>query len=113
MNYKVLSAVLLAILVSLSAIAQNKRISLKVKEQPIKVVFQQIQNASRYSIVYSDDVVGDSMYVSIDANQKSVAEILNEILPDKKLFYKMVSENLVVIGGRSSSTTDRKRAGSV
>ncbi|WP_285057897.1 outer membrane beta-barrel family protein [Pedobacter ginsengisoli] len=113
MNYRVLSAILLAIFVSLSAIAQNKRISIGVKAQPIKKVLQQIQDASGYSIVYSDDVVADSIYVSIDAKQKSVAEILNETLPDKRLFYKMISENLIVIGGRTLRAADRKSAGSV
>src|SRR5687768_13378136 len=100
MNCKLLTAVFLAIFASLSAGAQSKRISISAEAQPIKNVLQKIQDASRYSIVYSDDVVADSIYVSIDAKQKSVAEILNELLPDKKLFYKMISENLLVIGGR-------------
>jgi outer membrane receptor protein involved in Fe transport len=112
MNRKLLTSVFLAVFLSLSAGAQSKRISISAEAQPIKNVLQKIQDASRYNIVYSDDVVADSIYVSIVAKQKSVAEILNEILPDKKLFYKMISENLLVIGGRSSNTTDRKKAGS-
>ncbi|HMI03277.1 MAG TPA: hypothetical protein VK541_12380 [Pedobacter sp.] len=113
MNCRLLTSIFLAMFVSLFVRAQSKRISISGQAQPIKKVLQRIQDASGYSIVYSDDVVADSIYVSIDAKQKSVAEILNEILPDKKLFYKMISENLIVIGGRTSNTTDRKSAGSV
>lgn len=95
-------------LLSVVAMAQDKRISIKAQAQPIKKVLQRIQEGSNYNIVYSDEVVADSIFVSIDANQKTVASILDEILRDKKLFYKQIAENLIVIGGKNGKSADLK-----
>lgn len=108
MKYKIIAIICMAMLTSVMAVAQNKHISIKVQAQPIKKVLQQIQDASRYNIVYSDDVVADSILVSIDANQKTVAAILDEILMDKKLFYKQIAENLIVIGSKTLKSADQK-----
>lgn len=108
MKHKLLALIFMAMLTSVVAMAQNKRISIKAQVQPIKKVLQQIQEASNYNIVYSDDVVADSIFVSIDANQKTVAAVLDEILADKKLFYKQIAENLIVIGSKTLKPADQK-----
>lgn len=79
-------------------LAQNKKISTSLKNEPIAVLFQQIQKQSGYNVVYSDEVIADSMLVTLTAERTPVAQILGEVLPQKQLFYKMLSDGLIVIG---------------
>lgn len=81
-----------------TVVAQNRRISISVKNESLKMVLDEIQKKSAYNIIYSDEVVADSMKVSVQANQMPVSDILNAILTDKKLFYIPRSEDLIVIG---------------
>jgi outer membrane receptor protein involved in Fe transport len=78
--------------------AQNRKIFLSADKQPLTRVLEQIERACNYSIVYSNEVVPDTMLVTVTAQRISVAELLDRILPEKQLFYKMMSDRLLVIG---------------
>lgn len=78
--------------------AQNRKISVSVNHEPVKSVLDEIQRKSGYNIIYSDEVVTDSMRVSIQAIQEPVSEILKAILKGEKLFYILRSRDLIVIG---------------
>ncbi len=90
--------VTLAVLSHSSTHAQNCKISLSANQQPLTRVLEQIERACAYSIVYSNDVVPDTMLITIHVQRIPVAEVLTKVLPEKQLFYKMMSERLIVIG---------------
>jgi len=87
--------------------AQNRKISVSVNNQPLKNVLYEIQNKSGYNIIYSDEVVTDSIRVSIQAVQEPVSEILKAILKDKRLYYVFKTNDLIVIGSVQLSATEQ------
>lgn len=85
---------------STNAYAQEKIVSIRASNSPLPLVLQEIEEKTRYSFLYSNDVVTDSMRVSIDARRRPVSEILRLILEPNDLFYSLRGNDLVVIGRR-------------
>lgn len=77
-------------------LAQTKKITLTVDHQPIKKVFDLLQSKSDYNIIYSDDVVPDSMLVSVQAHQLSLNEVMEQMLAGKNLTYTITGHMLVI-----------------
>lgn len=65
------------------------------------MLFKKIQEQCGYAFVYSDEVVSDTMMVAVNAERMSVAKVLESILSTKKLFYQLLSENMIVIGSEN------------
>lgn len=103
---------LLLILLSsqLALFAQERKVTLNLNKQPIHALFKEIQLQGGYSIVYSDEVIADTMLVSIVANKLSVAKVLNSVLPPKRLFHHLLSENMIVIGSNMLKEQENKTA---
>jgi outer membrane receptor protein involved in Fe transport len=80
------------------SVAQQRKVSLQVRNLELKKALDQIQEISGYNILYSDEVVKDSMLVSVDVVQQPVAQVLNTILTPKNLFYTLRSRDMIVIG---------------
>ena len=72
--------------------------SLRVVNSPLPTVLKDIQLKTQYSILYSNDVVTDSIRVSIDAKRRPVSEILRSILEPNELFYSFRNNDLILIG---------------
>ncbi|RZM27647.1 MAG: TonB-dependent receptor [Pedobacter sp.] len=87
-------------LLSFSAVAQQVKISVNLDRKPIIELFKQIQSKTGYAIVYSDELVSDTMMVSVHVNQMPVTELLDSMLSPKNLFSQLLSESLIVIQSR-------------
>ncbi|GAB3425400.1 outer membrane beta-barrel protein [Niabella aquatica] len=81
--------------------AQHRKITLNIKEQPLPNVLARIQKQGRYNIVYSDEIVSDTMLVTLYANKKNVSDILQTILEPKHLFYAPRANDMIVIGSNA------------
>ncbi|MCD2426073.1 TonB-dependent receptor [Niabella pedocola] len=81
--------------------AQNRKVSVNALHQPIKTVLDQLQRLSGYTIIYSDEIVLDSMTTSVNVQREPVSGILNRILPPLGLFYTSRTEHLIVIGSKA------------
>ena len=93
--------ILLILLLShLVVFAQERKLTLNLNKQPIHALFKQIQLQSGYNIVYSDDVITDTMLVSLNTNSLTVFKVLDSVLSSKQLFYQLLSENMIVIGSK-------------
>ncbi|WP_090390443.1 TonB-dependent receptor domain-containing protein [Niabella drilacis] len=90
-----------------SAHAQNRKISVVARDQPLKTVLDQLQQLSGYKMIYSDEVVLDSMKASVQARRLPVSEILNRILVPNGLFYTSQPGNLIIIG--SAAIREQRR----
>ncbi|EOR95233.1 TonB-dependent receptor, putative [Arcticibacter svalbardensis MN12-7] len=77
--------------------SQDRRVTLELNHEPISLLFNEIKKQCQYNVVYSDDLVSDTISVSIDAKMMPVAQVLSRILPSKKLCYYFVSNKLIVI----------------
>ncbi|WP_231425313.1 MULTISPECIES: outer membrane beta-barrel family protein [Pedobacter] len=89
-----------------SANAQQVKISVKLEKKPLVELFRQIQIKSGYAIVYSNDVVADTILISVNANNIAVKALLDSILVPKKLSAQLLSESLIVI--RSQEMEEQK-----
>ncbi len=83
--------------INLTLFAQSQKVTILADKMPIKTFFDQLQSKSNYYILYSDDVVPDSMRVSIQANQLSVPAILDQVLIGKGLSYSITKKGMVII----------------
>lgn len=86
------------ILVGAALNAQGRKIALDVNRQPLPLVLEQIQKRSRYNIIYSDEVVSDTMLVTLQTGKRPVSEILQTVLGPKDLFYLLRNNDMIVIG---------------
>jgi hypothetical protein len=84
-----------------SVFAQEKKFSSLRETLSLPALFKRIQTQCGYTFVYSDEIVSDTMMVTVSAQRLPVSDVLAKILPDKKLFYQMLSENMIVIGSES------------
>ncbi|WP_229217230.1 STN and carboxypeptidase regulatory-like domain-containing protein [Dyadobacter luteus] len=64
----------------------EKKISIRISNQPIDQVLQRIGDLGGFSFSYSPDAVDVRKTVSITANNQSVREILNEIFKGKVVY---------------------------
>ncbi|ANH82561.1 hypothetical protein A8C56_17675 [Niabella ginsenosidivorans] len=78
--------------------AQSKKISVSAADQPLKAVLEQVQMQSGYTIIYSDEVIGDSMKATVNARHQPVSIILNTILPQNGLLYRYRSKGMIIVG---------------
>jgi hypothetical protein len=80
--------------------AQEQKISVTLTDQPLGILFKEIEARCDYRFLYSDEVVINTIKISITANNQSVASILSQLLPDQQLFYQMINDRLIVIGSK-------------
>lgn len=99
-----MSRFFLIILLILSASyvkAQECKVTVKFQNQAITALFKQIEAQCGYTFIYSDEVIADTMLVTVDVERVPVSNVLKKILPTKQLFYQMQSENMIVVGSES------------
>lgn len=87
--------------IGLSVFGQDRKLNLRQQNIPLPLLFKKIQEQCAYTFVYSDEVVSDTITVSVNAERTPVSKVLENILPAKKLFYQMLSENMIVIGSEN------------
>ncbi|UKT63048.1 outer membrane beta-barrel family protein [Pedobacter mucosus] len=82
----------------LTVLGQDRRLSLHQENISLKSVFKEIEKQCGYTFVYSDEVISDSMFVSLNVNKIPVFKVLKNILTEKNLFYQIISDRLIAIG---------------
>lgn len=98
---KIILTVVFCCLVSLSLFAQDRKFSSRKEIISLQSLFKEIQKQCGYTFVYSDEVVSDTMLVTINVERVPVSTVLKNVLATKQLFYQMVSENMIVIGSEN------------
>jgi hypothetical protein len=94
--------ILIALVASaISTHAQHRKVTVELDKQPIAQLFKQIQLQSGYNIIYSDEVVSDTMLVSVMVSHMPISSLLDSILPLKQLFHQVLSDKMIVIGSNN------------
>ena len=91
----------------------QERITLKLQSAELKTALRQIEKRSDYRFLYNDAVVGSTRKVSIDVNNALVTEVLDGILNETRLTYKLLDNKLVVIAEKTLEVQDVKVSGKV
>ncbi|MFD0941079.1 TonB-dependent receptor domain-containing protein [Pedobacter boryungensis] len=99
--------VLIALSLPMLTFAQDRVVTLNLNKQFISSLFKQIEEQSKYSFVYSDDVVSDTMRISLNVTNMSVNEVLTKILPEQNLYHQMITNRLIAIGSRKQLAKEK------
>ncbi|MEB3373734.1 hypothetical protein SFC43_12570 [Bacteroides sp. CR5/BHMF/2] len=74
--------------------AQNKEITLSVKNASLQEVLDQIENKTIYRFTYRDVNLTKEKKVTITVNQMPIETFLNKVLPPMSLTFKRVETPL-------------------
>jgi hypothetical protein len=91
------------------ASAQNPSVTISLKEKPILEFFKQVEKQSNYNFVYSNEVVSDTLTISVNVSSTPLFEVLKKVLQKKNLQFKIVSNNLIVVSRADKETEVEKQ----
>ena len=84
-------------LAGVQATGLSQTLSLDIEDRSLPVLFSMIEEQSQYKFLFEDDLVGSSSSVSVQAENQTVTQILDRVLPGKGLNYTVFEDNLIVI----------------
>ena len=94
--WRSLAGVLL-LLMPLGAVAQDAKVSLAVRNGSVKEVLKRIESVSSYRFFYSDDLAFFNTRVNAEYTDTPVKTILENLLKESNLAYKLMENNAIVI----------------
>lgn len=96
----------LSLLVCISSQAQTRAISLSAKNQPVSSVLKSIEQKSGFKLFYNDSAVDKDRLVSVNAQNKDVQAILNEIFAGTNVKASIVDDHIVLstLSGKDNKT---------
>ena len=77
--------------------SQTSRLNVQTKDVTVKEVFKIIEDQSEFRFYYNDELNCINKRVNVNATGKTVQTILNEVLNDSDLTYKVMENNLIII----------------
>jgi TonB-linked SusC/RagA family outer membrane protein len=89
-----LPAILLA---GTGAYAQPEQVTIQLSDVPVKEILRAIEEQSPYRFFYSSNLAYLNQTMSINAVNRTVASVLDELLKGSDLVYKMAENNLIAI----------------
>jgi len=92
-----LSFLFFCILFSSASNSYSQKFTIKSKTASIKEVCKEIEKGSDYVFIFSDNCEKlIDKQVNVEANSKNVTEILDELLFDTGLIYKILDKQIVI-----------------
>jgi len=79
-----------------STYSESVKFDLKMNNVSLKEVFQTITEQSEFKFIYNNNIVDDKLIVTVKSENARVEEILNEILPQHSLEYKVIEKQVIV-----------------
>ena len=77
--------------------AQSQKVTVKVTNEPLSQVIQQIERQTNYRFSYRDVVLDSQRNVTVDLKDASVQEVLNEAFSGRNLSYNILSDRSIVV----------------
>ncbi|MDR1717226.1 MAG: TonB-dependent receptor [Prevotella sp.] len=88
--------------------AQEKSITIDIKNASLKEVFNAIEKQTTYRFSYRDAVVDSFKNISIKKTNATVSDVLDDVLDGKSLTYNIVSPKSIVISDKQVPETKEK-----
>lgn len=105
MKLTIFLMVVFALSVSANSYSQSTKLNLKVKNGTLVDVLQQIEEQSEFYFYYNNEEINGLTNVTINTEGKPVQDVLNELLANTDLEYKMI-DRYIVIKKKSGSVFD-------
>lgn len=104
---KLTSILILAFVLTVSAsgYSQTTKLSLSIKNGTLVDVLKQIEEQSEFYFYYNNAEISDLQDVSISIDNKKIQEVLDELLLDTDLEYKII-DRYIVVKKKEGSTFD-------
>lgn len=83
--------------VNASIYSQNAKLSLNVKDQPLREVFKEIENKSKFHFFFGDNLLLLDKVIDAHMENANVEQILDKLLANSDYSYKVLDNNLIVI----------------
>lgn len=78
--------------------SQNASFSFSVENQSVKEVLDQLESQSEFRFFYNDDFIDLNKEVELKVTDASIQEILDHLFSSSSVNYRILDNNLVVIG---------------
>lgn len=89
----------------------NQKITIQASQIDLKEFFRQVEQKTTYTFVYRDIILDEKKDISVNATDKSLEEVLNQVLGNKNLDYRISNKTIVLIkkeAGQVSSLSKKK-----
>ncbi len=97
MKFTILLLFLTAAQVFGTVYSQTKKLSIIIQNATVVDVLENIEAQSQFKFLYNDDLLDKTDNKTVNINDKTVYEILDEILSGTKNTYSVLENNLIVI----------------
>lgn len=101
-QFKSIKLILLILLISPSLLAQ---MTITVKNQSVRQALKEIEKLSNYKFFYNNDLSSLDKKVSITAKDESIESVMNKLLADTDISYKLDNNNLIVLTLKATSSS--------
>ncbi|MFD1631801.1 TonB-dependent receptor [Pseudopedobacter beijingensis] len=101
---KLTSLLLLCFCLHISAASLSQTVTLKVKSQPLTKILETIEKQTGYLIIYNDRYVRPNTLVSVNADNKSLEDVLESVLTPLSLTYFMKEKTIAISYKRGIKT---------
>ncbi len=81
---------------SASLYSQNSKISLQVENESLNEIFNKIEEQSEFRFFYQNEQIKDVKKKSVDVSQKDIHELVDNLLSETNLTFKLVDRNIIV-----------------
>ncbi|MBO9620891.1 MAG: TonB-dependent receptor, partial [Niabella sp.] len=88
---------------------QEQMVTIVANDKPLKELLHEVEQQSRYTILYSDDIIPDSLKITIALPKMTVSKALDTILASKGLFFSPQSQGMIVVGSTALKAADSLR----
>jgi len=86
---------------SASSYSQNKNVSLRLKNATIEEALKTIQTSLGIDIYFQSEMIPQGSTVDLDAKSATVDEIMDVVLNNTGLTYRMIDDNIVIVPKRA------------
>jgi len=82
---------------SASVYSQNGRFTIEIKNTTMRELFKEIEQQSQFRFFYNDLLINIDQEVSIDVKDKRINEILDMVLANSGITYRILDNQLIVV----------------
>ncbi len=102
-------AMSIAQVLAVTSYSQTTRLSLNLKNVSAKTVLQQIEDQTQFYFIYDATVVDVEKKVSISSDNKTIAEILNQLFEGTGVVYKINNRQIALTAESSVLTSQQPK----
>lgn len=79
-----------------TAFQADKKITLQAKKEKLLAILESIQKQTKFSFVYSNDEINVSQKVSITVKDKSIDEVMQELVAPLGIVYEILNDKIIL-----------------